>query len=145
MSSMMILNDGIVGLQCVFLCSSRRRHTRCYRDWSSDVCSSDLDALELEIEKFVFGNHDKMSVPTAKEVGKAFRIDDAQGRYVVFVKNTFPKELTLDGFKIVVDCANGAAYKVAPEVLYELGAEVISLGVNPDGENINLRCGPLHY
>ena len=102
------------------------------------------DALELEIEKFVFGNHDKMSVPTAKEVGKAFRIDDAQGRYVVFVKNTFPKELTLDGFKIVVDCANGAAYKVAPEVLYELGAEVISLGVNPDGENINLGCGALH-
>src|SRR3972149_6720390 len=102
------------------------------------------DALELEIEKFVFGNHDKMSVPTAKEVGKAFRIDDAQGRYVVFVKNTFPKELTLDGFRIVVDCVNGAAYKVAPEVLYELGAEVISLGVNPDGENINLGCGALH-
>lgn len=102
------------------------------------------DALELEIEKFVFGNHDKMPRPTAKEVGKAFRIDDAQGRYVVFVKNTFPKELTLDGFKIAVDCANGAAYKVAPEVLYELGAEVISLGVNPDGENINLGCGALH-
>ena len=102
------------------------------------------DALELEIENFVFGNHDKMPRPTAKEVGKAFRIEDAQGRYVVFVKNTFPKELTLDGFKIAVDCANGAAYKVAPEVLYELGAEVISLGVNPDGENINLGCGALH-
>ena len=85
-----------------------------------------------------------MPRPTAKEVGKAFRIEDAQGRYVVFVKNTFPKELTLDGFKIAVDCANGAAYKVAPEVLYELGAEVISLGVNPDGENINLGCGALH-
>ena len=102
------------------------------------------DSLELEIEKFILDDNDPSHRPTAREVGKAFRIDDAQGRYVVFTKNTFPKELTLDGLKIVVDCANGAAYRVAPEVFYELGAEVIPIGVRPDGENINDNCGSLH-
>jgi len=102
------------------------------------------DSLELEIEKFILDYNDPSHRPTAREVGKAFRIDDAQGRYVVFTKNTFPKELTLDGLKIVVDCANGAAYRVAPEVFYELGAEVIPIGVRPDGENINDNCGSLH-
>lgn len=102
------------------------------------------DDLELQIENFIFENHDPSHRPTASEVGKAYRVDDAIGRYVVFAKNTFPKELTLDGLKIAVDCANGAAYKVAPAVFYELGAEVIQIGVKPNGENINAECGALH-
>ena len=81
--------------------------------------------------------------PTATEIGKAFRIDDAVGRYNVFVKSTFPRHLTLDGLRIVVDCGHGAAYKVGPEVLEELGADVVSLGVDPDGSNINQGCGAL--
>ncbi len=75
------------------------------------------------------------------ELGRARRLDDALGRYIEFVKNTFPKHLRLDGLKVVVDCANGAAYKVAPTVLYELGAEVIERAVGPDGFNINRDCG----
>ncbi len=75
------------------------------------------------------------------ELGRARRLDDALGRYIEFVKNTFPKHLRLDGLKIVVDCANGAAYQVAPTVLYELGAEVVELAVGPDGFNINRDCG----
>jgi len=102
------------------------------------------DDLEREVESFIFTNHTPSHRPTASDIGKAYRIDDAIGRYVVFAKNTFPKELTLDGLKIAVDCANGAAYKVAPEVFYELGAEVFSIGVNPDGENINDKCGSLY-
>ena len=102
------------------------------------------DSIELEIERFIFENHDPSHRPTRKEVGKAYRVDDAIGRYVVFAKSTFPKELTLEGLKIAVDCANGAAYKVAPEVFYELGAEVAAIGVNPDGENINKDCGTLY-
>ncbi|MBI5233245.1 MAG: phosphoglucosamine mutase [Deltaproteobacteria bacterium] len=100
--------------------------------------------LEKRIERFIFEDEDPTHRPTASEVGKAYRVDDAIGRYVVFVKNTFPKELTLDGLKIAVDCANGAAYKVAPEVFYELGAEVIPIGATPDGENINKDCGALY-
>ncbi|MBI5894351.1 MAG: phosphoglucosamine mutase [Deltaproteobacteria bacterium] len=102
------------------------------------------DELETEIEKFIFENNVPSHSPTASDIGKAYRIDDAIGRYVVFAKNSFPKELTLNGLKIVVDCANGAAYKVAPEVFYELGAEVISIGVSPNGENINQECGSLY-
>ncbi|MBI5491715.1 MAG: phosphoglucosamine mutase [Deltaproteobacteria bacterium] len=102
------------------------------------------DEVELQIEKFIFENHDPSHRPTASEVGKAYRVDDAIGRYVVFAKNTFPKELTLDGLKVALDCANGAAYKVAPAVFYELGAEVIPIGVKPDGENINHECGALY-
>ncbi|WKZ32218.1 MAG: phosphoglucosamine mutase [Thermodesulfobacteriota bacterium] len=102
------------------------------------------DEMELKIEEFIFENQDPSHRPTASEVGKAYRVDDAIGRYVVFAKNTFPRELTLDGLRIAVDCANGAAYKVAPAVFYELGAEVIPLGVKPDGENINRDCGALH-
>jgi phosphoglucosamine mutase len=74
------------------------------------------DEIELQIERFIFENQDPSHRPTRKEVGKAYRVDDAIGRYVVFAKNTFPRELTLEGLKIVVDCANGAAYRVAPEV-----------------------------
>lgn len=102
------------------------------------------DSIELEIERFIFENRDPTHRPTASEVGKAYRIDDAVGRYVVFIKNTFPAALTLEGLKIAVDCANGAAYRVAPEVFYELGAEVAAIGVDPDGENINRNCGSLH-
>ena len=76
-----------------------------------------------------------------ERLGRAKRLEDAGGRYIEFAKNTFPKHLRLDGLKIVVDCANGASYKVAPKVLYELGAEVVPLGVDPDGFNINRDCG----
>jgi phosphoglucosamine mutase len=77
-------------------------------------------------------------------VGKAHRIDDAVGRYVVFLKNTFPNDLTLEGLRIVLDCAHGAGYRVAPTVFEELGAEVIAVGVDPNGENINAGCGSLY-
>jgi phosphoglucosamine mutase len=77
-------------------------------------------------------------------IGRARRIEDARGRYVQFAKDTFPEELRLDGLKVVVDCANGAAYQVAPEALWELGAEVVPLGVSPDGLNINDHCGSTH-
>jgi len=99
------------------------------------------DDVELEIERLVLETEIDHLRPTADEIGKAFRIDDADGRYNVFVKNTFPRDLTLDGLRVVVDCANGAAYKVAPEVLQELGATVTAIGVTPDGENINRDCG----
>lgn len=102
------------------------------------------DETELEIEKLIFGNEIDSLRPVADEVGKAFRIDDACGRYIVFLKNAFPQELDLLGLKIVLDCANGAAYKVAPAVLRELGAEVITLGVKPNGSNINAGCGSLY-
>jgi phosphoglucosamine mutase len=77
-------------------------------------------------------------------LGKAKRLDDSAGRYIEYAKNTFPRGLRLDGLKIVVDCSNGAAYKVAPTVLWELGAEVVPLAVQPDGFNINKDCGSLH-
>ena len=102
------------------------------------------DEREEKIEALISSNSIDSLRPTAREVGKAFRIDDARGRYIVFLKNTFPSHISLDGLKIVLDCANGAAYRVAPTVLEELGAEVIPIGVEPDGENINLNCGSLH-
>lgn len=102
------------------------------------------DRLEAEIEDFIFNKGEQSHRPTASDIGKAYRIDDAIGRYVVFSKNTFPKELTLSGLKIAVDCAHGATYKVAPEVFYELGAEVFPIAVEPDGENINYKCGSLY-
>jgi len=82
--------------------------------------------------------------PTGVDIGRAWRIDDAAGRYSVFAKSAFPRSLTLDGMKVVIDCANGAGYRVAPEVLSELGAEVIAIGVDPNGLNINDGCGALH-
>jgi len=82
--------------------------------------------------------------PTADAIGKAFRIDDAEGRYIEFVKRSLPKELDFQGIKVVVDCANGAAYKVAPTVLRELGAKVEVIGNKPDGMNINAGCGAVH-
>ncbi len=104
------------------------------------------DETEAEIEKLVLGenNHIDKIRPTATDIGKAFRIDDAIGRYVVFLKNTFPKGMLLDGTKMVLDCAHGAAYKVAPIVFSELGADLELIGVKPDGININQGCGALH-
>ena len=98
------------------------------------------DEVEAEIETRVAGNM-APDLASARELGRAYRLDDAIGRYTEFVKQTFPRGKTLEGLKIVLDCANGAAYKVAPEVLWELGAEVITIGVEPDGFNINKDCG----
>jgi len=102
------------------------------------------DEQEQRIEKMVAGNNIDHLRPTANAVGKAHRIDDAAGRYIVALKHTFPADLTLKGVKIVVDCAHGAAYRVAPAVFEELGARVFSMGIKPDGRNINRRCGSLH-
>jgi phosphoglucosamine mutase len=102
------------------------------------------DELEYEIEKMMIDGTLDTLRPVANEVGKAHRIDDAVGRYIVFLKNIFPQSYSLDGLRIVVDCAHGAAYKVAPSVFEELGAHVISIGVDPDGENINKDCGSLY-
>ncbi len=102
------------------------------------------DALEERIEDLIFGGTIDRYRPTASEVGKAYRIPDSVGRTVVYLKMSFSRRLSLDGLKVVVDCAHGAAYRVAPEVLRELGAEVIPIGINPDGENINEACGSLH-
>ncbi|HEU5046861.1 MAG TPA: phosphoglucosamine mutase [Rickettsiales bacterium] len=97
------------------------------------------DSKEHTIENMMRTGDIKLAAPD--KLGRARRLEDARGRYIEFIKNTFPKKLRLGGLKIVIDCANGAAYSIAPEVLYELGAEVISLGVNPDGFNINKDCG----
>ncbi|HEX8704548.1 MAG TPA: phosphoglucosamine mutase [Myxococcaceae bacterium] len=102
------------------------------------------DETEAKIEELLSSGTIDSIRPTADKIGRAFRLEDARGRYIVFLKATFPRELTLEGMTIVVDCANGAAYKTAPAVLEELGAKVISLGVSPDGKNINDKCGALH-
>jgi phosphoglucosamine mutase len=102
------------------------------------------DEVEARMEEMIFNGETDRERPTASHIGKAFRIPDAVGRYNVFVKSCFPRHLTLDGLRIVVDCGHGAAYRVVPEILSELGAQVIPLGVHPDGENINLRCGALY-
>jgi phosphoglucosamine mutase len=96
------------------------------------------DAGELAIEKRL-EKEPKLAKP--EDVGRAKRIDDASGRYVHFAKSTFPERLRLDGVKVVVDCAHGAAYNVAPQALWELGADVVALGVSPNGTNINDGCG----
>jgi len=102
------------------------------------------DEEEAIIEDLIFSKKMDSLRPVAEEVGKAARIDDAKGRYIVFLKNTFPKRYTLDGIHIVLDCAHGATYGVAPHVFEELGAKVTSIGVQPDGKNINHECGALH-
>ena len=102
------------------------------------------DETEAKIEALISdGTMDDMR-PTATLIGGAKRLEDAGGRYIVFLKNTFPRELTLEGLTLVADCANGAAYRVVPEVLEELGAKVIKMGVEPDGKNINHKCGATH-
>ena len=96
------------------------------------------DEAEAEIEALVAG---EIALAQAGNIGRAKRIDDGRFRYVERVKSTFPADLSLDGLKVVIDCANGAAYRAAPEVLWELGAEVIPVGVSPNGTNINAGCG----
>ncbi len=102
------------------------------------------DDLEAKIEKLMSSGEINSIRPTATEVGKAYRIDDAEGRYIEFVKNSLSKGLTLEGLRIVLDCANGAAYKVAPKVFQELGAEVVIYHDRPNGTNINQDCGSLY-
>jgi len=102
---------------------------------NGDKLSDDFElAIEAELEK-------PMGCVNSQELGKAFRLDDAAGRYIEFCKSTFPGDLNLKGLKLVIDCANGAAYHIAPYIFHELGAEVISIGVSPDGRNINDGCG----
>src|SRR3954452_3554277 len=98
------------------------------------------DAVELEIEHLVDSDMSKKLAKSAA-LGRAKRIDGVHDRYIEFAKRTLPKNLSLDGLRVVVDCANGAAYRVVPEALWELGADVISIGVEPDGFNINKECG----
>jgi len=102
------------------------------------------DDYEMEIERLIYSGEIDNVRPTGEGLGKAFRIDDAEGRYIEFVKNSIPKGLDFEGLKVVVDCANGAAYKITPTVLRELGADIITIGDKPDGVNINLKCGSLH-
>jgi phosphoglucosamine mutase len=102
------------------------------------------DDVEARMEEMILNGETEENRPTASKIGKAFRISDSIGRYVVFLKATFPRHLTLEGLRIVVDCGHGAAYRVVPEVLSELGAQVIPIGVQPDGENINRSCGALY-
>jgi len=105
------------------------------------------DDVELQLEQDMEGMLGEQTGTRGSEpaaIGKAVRIDHATGRYVQFLKNAFPKGRTLEGVKIVVDCANGAAYHVAPQVFEELGADVIALGVTPNGRNINDQCGAMH-
>ena len=101
------------------------------------------DAIESEIENLMNGDLGEARI-SSDQLGRAKRLEDAGGRYIEHAKTTFPRGLRLEGLKIVVDCANGAAYKVAPTVFWELGAEVVSVGVEPNGFNINQDCGSLH-
>ena len=102
------------------------------------------DEVEADIEDLIFSQKMAALRPVAEEVGRASRIEDAAGRYIVALKNTFPKDYVLDDFHIVLDCAHGATYKVAPHVFAELGARVTCIGCEPDGTNINAGCGALH-
>ena len=103
------------------------------------------DDTERKLEAMVFeeGKLDSLR-PPPEGMGKAFRIDDAGGRYIQYLKGTFPQQLTLEGLRVVLDCANGAGYRVAPTVFGELGAEVVATAVSPNGSNINVECGALH-
>jgi phosphoglucosamine mutase len=102
------------------------------------------DETEAAIEEMIFANNLHSLRPSPTELGKAYRLEDARGRYIVFLKHTFPKEHTLEGSRIVLDCAQGATYRVAPETFQELGAEVTTLFDEPNGKNINLNCGSQH-
>jgi phosphoglucosamine mutase len=102
------------------------------------------DVIENRIEELVFSGEIENIRPSAREIGKAVRIEDALGRYIEFAKSSFPRNLTLDGLRVVVDCAHGAAYKSTPCVLRELGAQAFVHGDQPDGSNINKDCGSMH-
>ena len=119
-----------------------------YQDNGIKFFSSDgfklPDEVESRIEQLIVSDEISHLRPTADLIGKAYRIDDADGRYIEFTKRSLPRDLDLQGIKLVVDCANGAAYKVAPTVLRELGAKVEVIGNKPDGMNINAGCGAVH-
>ncbi len=119
-----------------------------YQDNGIKFFSSDgfklPDDVEARIEELIVSDEIRHLRPTADLIGKAYRIDDAEGRYIEFAKRSLPKDLDFQGIKLVVDCANGAAYKVAPTVLRELGATVEVIGNKPDGMNINAGCGAVH-
>jgi phosphoglucosamine mutase len=102
------------------------------------------DEKENQIEELIFANNMEKLHPVPKEMGKVSRLDDAAGRYVDFLKSTFPQDINPEGMKVVLDCSNGATYRVAPEVFAELGVEVTTLFNQPDGKNINLNCGSQH-
>jgi phosphoglucosamine mutase len=102
------------------------------------------DEKEHQIENLIFSNTMHRLQPSAHELGKAYGVDDARDRYIVFLKNTFPQEYALEGTKVVLDCAQGATYSVAPETFLGLGADVTSLFDQPNGENINAHCGSQH-
>jgi phosphoglucosamine mutase len=102
------------------------------------------DEIEARLEELMESDELDRNRPHGDAIGKATKIEDSRGRYVQFLKNAFPRQLTLEGLKVVVDCANGAAYKVAPAVFAELGADVITMNARPDGTNINDDCGALH-
>jgi phosphoglucosamine mutase len=102
------------------------------------------DVEEDEIEDLITSGRIRDIRPTAREIGKAHRIDDASGRYIVFCKNTFPEDQSLEGMKIVLDCANGATYKLAPTIFSELGADVTAIHCDPNGTHINDHCGSQH-
>jgi len=113
-----------------------------YQDNGIKFFSANGDKLDDDFELAIESELEKpMGCVSAEKLGKAYRLDDAAGRYIEFCKSTFPGDLNLKGLKLVVDCANGAAYHTAPHVFHELGAEVISIGVTPDGRNINDGCG----
>lgn len=119
-----------------------------YQDNGIKFFSSDgfklPDEVEARIEQLIVSDEISHLRPTADLIGKAYRIDDADGRYIEFTKRSLPRDLDFQGIKLVVDCANGAAYKVAPTVLRELGAKVEVIGNKPDGMNINAGCGAVH-
>ncbi len=102
------------------------------------------DDEEAKIEKLILANKLPEMVPPVREMGQAYRLEDVHGRYIVFLKNTFPRDLTMEGMKIVIDTANGATYKIAPDTFFELGANVEVIHNNPNGLNINDRCGSLY-
>ncbi len=102
------------------------------------------DEVENEISAMVLDPDWQWDYPAPDRVGRAYKIEDAAGRYIVYTKSCFPAHLTLEGLRIVIDCANGANYKVAPLALQELGAEVFKMGTDPNGTNINDNCGSLH-
>ncbi|WP_456324698.1 phosphoglucosamine mutase [Desulfonauticus submarinus] len=102
------------------------------------------DEIENRISELVLTPDVEWNTPKSDLLGRAIKIEDSPGRYIVFLKNTFSQDLTLDGLKVVLDCANGATYKVAPLVFEELGAKVIKIGVEPNGLNINKKCGSLY-
>ena len=102
------------------------------------------DEVENRMAELILDKDHQWDYPTSNQIGRAKRIVDAPGRYIVYLKNSFPQQLTLEGLRVVIDCANGANYKIAPLALEELGAEVFRLGTDPNGLNINYQCGSLH-